>query len=188
MFTTSIITVLSTAVASAAHGGNYLSKGIILAIHLILVTGALYLQLGVSPYLAVSLVACSVYWFIIRNGKIARAELTYQRLPTKDNMIKILTSYAPSVGVMTTALITVNWYYPIIYLIISVIGIIIPSVLLNNHTKLGHKLWLIAHKKNVKEGNTDKVIDNRRIIEFATGLTVGGFTIIGMFAILIEYI
>jgi len=183
-----LVLSLITAVSSALHGGNYLSKGIILAAHACTCIGLLYMQTGISIHLLAAPIASALYWFVIRSGKVARAELTYQRANSRKNFMKILKVYAPVILPMTGLMAFFNPIYAAAYFICSAISITLPSYLLHNDSKLGYKLWFKAHQKNLKEGTTDKVIDNRRVIEFVTGTVVGGFTIAALFDILVRYI
>jgi predicted Co/Zn/Cd cation transporter (cation efflux family) len=74
-----LVAALSTAIASAAHGGNHLPKGWVVALHFL-----------AAPF------AAPVFWTFLRRGKQARAELDY--LTGRGSLSAVAASYPPGLG------------------------------------------------------------------------------------------
>ncbi len=70
-----LITLISTIIASVAHGGDWLPKGVILALHALAVTAGLWFSGVMGYWLALSIPIICLYWFIFRMGQQAQAEL-----------------------------------------------------------------------------------------------------------------
>lgn len=72
-----LVTILATTLAGVAHGRDWLSKGIIIALHCVVVTAALYATVGLSWYLIAAPIAVLIWWFTLRTSRQAIAELEW---------------------------------------------------------------------------------------------------------------
>lgn len=77
-----------TAIASAAHGGDYLSKGRLVALHV-------FASALLSPVLAL---AAGLFWVVFRRSTQAKAELDY--LSEKASSLPIRKAYLPPFGII----------------------------------------------------------------------------------------
>lgn len=152
-----------TAFASATHGANYITKGVIMAAHVLIYSALFYASFGgwgliVTPF-------CVVWWFLLRGRKQAQVELKYMDVGKKDQSSLWDVLKAHYFTGFLTCLALKKWNYG---------------------TKAGRRLgWEqlyantgIAKGKPVRVDHAGRVHpddlpfwDCRRPTEFATGLT-----------------
>ncbi len=70
-----LITLTSTILGSVAQGGDWISKGAIVALHALAIAAALWLGSVTGWWIALALPITGLYWFGFRTGKQAKAEL-----------------------------------------------------------------------------------------------------------------
>lgn len=107
-----ILSALTLAGASVLHGGNYLTKGLIIAISCLIMAGLAWFAYGwvVAP---AGIIAALIWWFMARTGANAHAELSYQDRvegAKKDAIWKAYIGYACVCGLLICLGASQNWW------------------------------------------------------------------------------
>lgn len=152
--------------ASYLHGGDYVSKGVLIAA-LVIASAALgFAVYGVWGLLFA--LASPFYWFTFRTGKQAKAELDYMyRLPDGD-IRNIALAYAIPITVSIIPMIVGLNY---LYIAGSLTGLFFVM------------LSAFIYRDDIGERSRD----NRKMIEVANGF-LGGVCSIGLFCSIIKMI
>ena len=176
---------LITAIASAAHGGNFFEKGPIMIIHASIVYAVSYFLLKYSAIVSLAAIPIvAIWWFILRRAAQAKSELNYQS-KTKSNKLlaKVAVSYFPAYFVFLS-LTTQSIFLGIGLVVASLISVVLTSVIFHKDTSIGRKLQANAIAQVTKTQSIDRVYDQRRAVEFVTGLFPGGAVIIVLLVLL----
>jgi hypothetical protein len=172
-----IIAITSTGIASAWHGGNFTTKGIPMAIHAVLTMLTIHLMGASDGTLLAGVIVSLAWWFTLRRKSQAKSELDYQSSPVRNNRLfkPILISYIPFfVLVPIFALVTGGYLMALVFAVLGLVGITLPSYMFHQKTGIGQKLHQNAIDKFKKTGHQDGVFDERRAVELATGMIPGG--------------
>lgn len=98
-----LIAQMSTVLASWAHGADEAPKGVLMGLHTAVIAGALY-YLGVPlQYLPIALTITAGYWFLLRSGRLAKAELDAMAVPSGENIAKVVKAYLLPFGAVLAA-------------------------------------------------------------------------------------
>lgn len=180
-----ILICVLTSVASGAHGGNFVTKGVVIAGHVIACISILALLGAENQILPLGIILSGMWWVLQRSSMQAIAELDFQSKKdrTVKNLKEILISYYSVIPTFILGVIFLDPYLSLTYLVTSFLFIIGGSWIFHKSTKLGKKLHANAVnkvKKLVRQGKTpnyDKVLDERRAVELTTGFIPGGFSV-----------
>lgn len=177
LFTLALIP--ATAAASALHGGNWTSKGYLMAAHVLL---CCVIQGLLGPWWAApaGIPVSGIFWFIFRSGKIAQAELTAIRAPNEDNFNAVWKAY-----LLPNALATVlaggllmyakaYWWFIAIMPLWLMLYVPLWAVKRYNHVKRPD-LKQREIDAQAEKGSTDRIIDGRRMTEIVSGLFPCGY-------------
>lgn len=162
-FLASIIIIAATSLASAVHGWGKVTKGIVLAVHALVVAGAGHLMGGYLIAGAGIMIAVA-WWFTMRTGWQAGVELDYMSRRRGSSVIDIVLAYvAPCLGVGIVSAIGGNYLLGVL----SLASCFIPAasvILFNYDTGSGKAL---GH-------NHGRFMDCRRATELIVGFCPGG--------------
>lgn len=167
---------LATSAASALHGGNWLSKGVIIAGHALLCCLAL-LALGATwQHSALGLIPSAMFWFLYRTGEHADAEMVAMEYPNHKHRMEAVREYIVPMALTSAAatfllIIAKAWLallvVPLFWLFLGV-----PYAALcvwNYETDTGKRLL-----EKYAGKSQDRTFDNRRFTEISTGLAPCG--------------
>lgn len=166
MILAAIICILATALASGLHGWGKVTKGLVMAGHAAACVGAAAMA-GLGWWsVAVGVVASLLWWFTLRTGWQAKAELDYMGLKSK-SWLKVVLAYLLPVGVC--AGLAGYFVHPMLAVIL-VVSIAVPPLsvrLFNYGTDAGKALgW-----------NHGRFMDARRATELIAGAAPGGLCV-----------
>ncbi len=176
----SALAIPFTAAASVLHGGNWYSKGYIMAAHALLC----YLLIA-SP---LGIIASALFWYVYRTGKIARAELTCITKPTEENFNAVWRAYVIP-NLITTALVSIAVVcagaYPLVLAATPLwAGLVIPYIAVRHFNHTARPNLLAREVAAQQAGSTDKIWDCRRYQELITGAYSGYAVCIALLALL----
>lgn len=167
-----------TAGASVLHGGDTLSKGVVIALHF--AASALVMwAVGVPlEWLFVAALPVGMWWVTARGSAQARSKLDSLANPTKQNLRRCWEAYVKPIAVMVAlsfllTLLGAGFTWNLLWLALLPPTVFLPAVFLkfnNYETKLGKKLLA----KDPHGGL------NHRLNELLTGLTTDGLNVMAL--------
>jgi hypothetical protein len=178
--------MILTGVFSALHGGNYLGKGYCVGLHVLLVGISSFLFVGNISFLFF-IIPVSIWWIFFRNSSQARGELNVIREPIKKNFIELFKSYLIPISSSTFFILMLSQNWKDSLLLLTVLVPILSVYIFNYKSRLGMYFFHKETKAVSKKFHADKIIDNKRIVEFLTGAVPGGIIIAKMNEILVHY-
>lgn len=191
------IIALSTVFASFIHGSDFLTKGLVVVVHVIVFYTGFYFLIDQNLIHAIfSLIPILGYWTIARSGNIAQAELDCIRNPSSDNIKNVMSEYIPffsyvSTFIMLHSIFNQNIYFGLIiptFIVLSCVSIYLTLKTFNHTTSIGKRLKKKEDASWKKYGHGDRVIDNRSYQEIFIGLLPCGVGISMVSYVIVELI